>query len=153
MTANTGVTHIRFLKFYLDNSSGVLTDLSAYLNAPGTFGLKYEEVSVLSIGDAIKSIVKGWPESPLVLQFNPYTQAFAHLTPLIASTFHTPLAFDFRIGIMHAWEAGEPTYGLTGSASNGIECTSMTYDGKLITANFNMFAGSAAPAWGTAANT
>jgi hypothetical protein len=151
MTANTGVTHMKYLQFHLDDSGGTLQNLSAYVSAPGTFGLKYEEVSVVALADAIKSIVKGWPESPLSIQFIPHTSAFAHLTTLV--TLNTPLAFDFRIGVLHAWEAGEPTYGLTGTSSNGIICTGFTFDGSLITATFNMAPGSAAPAWATVAHT
>jgi hypothetical protein len=151
MTANTGVTHLKYLQVHMDDSAGTLTNLSAYVNAPGTFGLKYEEVSVVALSDAIKGIVKGWPESPISLQFIPHTTAFSFLTGII--TANTPLAFDFRIGVLHAWESGEPTYGLTGTATNGILCTGFTFDGSMITATFNMSPGSAAPAWSTSAHT
>jgi len=39
MTANTGRTHTKYTQFWLDNSSGTLTNLSAYANSVGAVGL------------------------------------------------------------------------------------------------------------------
>lgn len=56
------------------------------------------------------------------------------------------------MGIRHAWEAGEPTFGITSSATSGYLFKDFTTDGIKITATFNVF-GPTAPDFATAAHT
>ena len=46
MTAQTGRTHSKWLTVKLDNSSGTLTDISAYTNSVGQYGLTYDTQDV-----------------------------------------------------------------------------------------------------------
>ena len=66
-----------------------------------------------------------------------------------------PLALAINFGVRHAWESGEPCFGLTGSAANGYLCVSYTVNPADMTYNakFVVFPGSAIPAWGTTALT
>lgn len=150
MTANTGRTNLKYLQILIDNSGGTLTDLSAYLDAPGTFGLKFDEQDVTGFANAIKNMTRGRPEAPLSIVWKMDTAIMAHLTALV--NFATPLALDFRIGIGHTWEAGEPTFGITGTATSGYQMTAMTSDGEKINTSWNVI-GSTAPTFDTAAHT
>ena len=48
---NTGRTNAKFIQFLLDNSSGILTDLTAYTKNVGSFGLKFDEQEVTAYSD------------------------------------------------------------------------------------------------------
>ena len=61
MTANTGRTHTKYTQFWLDNSSGTLTNLSAYANSVGAVGLDYEVVDVTAFSDQVKNFLTGHP--------------------------------------------------------------------------------------------
>lgn len=152
MTANTGRTHPKHLEFWLDDSGGTLTNLSAYLDSTGTFGLNYEEQDVTGMSNAIKNIVIGRPEAPLTIVFKFDTVVFAHLNAI--DGVNTPLSLDIRMGIRHAWESGEPTFGISSSATSGYLCTGVTIDPSAgtITAKFNVF-GPTAPDMATTAHT
>jgi hypothetical protein len=62
------------------------------------------------------------------------------------------LSLDIQIGIRHAWESGEPQFGITSSASVGYLCHSYTVDmgANTWSAVLDVF-GATAPAWGTSA--
>ena len=56
------------------------------------------------------------------------------------------------MGIRHAWEAGEPQFGITKSATSGIWVSSYVpnIDDGTYSAQIAVFGGTA-PAWGTSA--
>jgi hypothetical protein len=60
-----------------------------------------------------------------------------------------------RVGMRQAWESGEPQFGITSSAANGVVVSDYQVDVAegTYTAKLRMYSGSAAPAWGTAAET
>lgn len=149
MTANSGRTNAKYIQFYLDNSSGTLTDLTAYTSDIGTVGLEYDEQDVTAYSDGIKNVTIGRPDAPLQVTFQFDTVLMAHL---IALSKTTPLTLDVRFGIRHAWEAGEPTFGITSSATSGYLFKDFTSDGKTVVATFSVF-GPTAPEWATAAHT
>lgn len=149
MTAQTGRTNAKYIQFYLDNSSGTLTDLTAYTKSVGTFGLTYEEQDVTSYSDGVKNVTIGRADAPITVVFQNDTVVFAHL---IALSRTVPLTLDIRVGIRHAWEAGEPVFGITSSATSGYLLKDMTMTDTEITATFSVF-GSIAPSFGTAAHT
>ena len=91
MTAQTGRTNAKFIQFYLDNSSGTLTDLSAYTKSVGTFGLTFEEQDVTAYSDGVKNVTIGRPTADLSVTFQVDTVVFAHL---IALSRTTPLSHD-----------------------------------------------------------
>lgn len=149
MTAQTGRTNAKFIQFYLDNSSGTLTDLSAYTKSVGTFGLTFEEQDVTAYSDGVKNVTIGRPTADLSVTFQVDTVVFAHL---IALSRTTPLSLDIRVGIQHAWEAGEPCFGITSSATSGYLLKDMTMTDTEIVATFSVF-GPTAPGFATAAHT
>jgi len=149
MTAQTGRTHPKYIGFFLDNSGGTLTDLTAHLDTAGTFGLTYEELDVTGASNAVQNVVVGRPSAPLTISFVYDTVVMAHL---MALDHVTPLTLDVRVGIRHAWESGEPCFGITSSATEGYVFEDFTTDGVKITAKFNVF-GPTAPGFSTTAHT
>lgn len=152
MTAQTGRTHAKHITFKLDNSSGTLTDLSAYVNTIGTVGLTYDSQDVTAFSDGVKNVVIGQPGAPLTIGGPFDTVSHAHMIAINGAA--TPLSLDIQFGIRHAWEAGEPQFGITSSSSVGYLCHSYVVDISANTwsAQLDVF-GATAPAWGTAAET
>jgi hypothetical protein len=149
MTAQTGRTHSKWLGVFLDNGSGTLTDLSSYVNTVGQFGLTYDTQDVTAFADAVKNIVIGQPGAPITLGGPIDTVIITHIAAI--NGVNTPLTLDLRMGIRHAWEAGEPQFGITSSATVGYLCDGFMVDpvANTWTANFDVF-GATAPAFGTA---
>jgi hypothetical protein len=129
-----------------------MTDISSYVNNIGTVGLSYDKQDVTSYADGTKNIVIGQPAAPLSISGPFDTTIHTHMTAINGAA--TPLSLDIQIGIRHAWEAGEPQFGITSSATVGYLCHSYTVDMQNNTwsAQLNVF-GATAPAWGTAAET
>ena len=130
MAANTGRTNAKHIQVFLDNSGGTLTEITA-CNTVGQPGLEYETADQTAYSDGVKNITIGHPSAPIQLGGPFDTVAHAHLIAINGGV--TPLTFDVRIGIRHAWETGEPQFGIT-------------------SASLDVF-GATAPAWGTAAET
>lgn len=150
--ATAGRTHAKYIKFLLDDSGGTLTDLTAYVNSIGTVGLVYETQDVTAFSDGSKNITIGQPAAPLTIGGPFDTVSHAHLTAINGAV--TPLSLDIRIGIQSAWDAGEPQFGITSSATSGYLLHSYIVDMAANTwsATLDVF-GATAPAWGTAAET
>ena len=150
MTAQTGRTHSKWMTVKADNSSGTLTDITAYVNNVGQFGLTYDTQDVTAFPDAVKNIVTGQPGAPITLGGPIDTTIITHMAAINGG--NTPLTLDLQMGIRHAWEAGEPQFGITSSATSGYLCFGFTVDPSANTwsAQFDMF-GATAPAFGTAA--
>ena len=147
MPAATGRTNTKHIGFWLHNSSGTLTDLTAYTRNVGTFGLTKESQDVTAYNDGIRNVTIGRPDAPLAIQFVFDTTVFAHL---IALSEVTPLSLDIRIGIRQAQVTGEPCFGISSSATSGYLFKDMTIDADngTITATFNVF-GATAPGFST----
>ena len=152
MTAQTGRTHAKWLTVLVDNSGGTLTDISAYVSTVSQFGVTYDTQDVSALSDAIKNIVIGQGGAPITLGGPIDTVIITHMAAINGAA--TPLSLDLRMGIRHAWEATEPQFGVTSSASSGYLCFGFTVDPNANTwsASFDMF-GPTAPAFGTAAET
>lgn len=152
MTAQTGRTHSKWLTVLLNNSSGALTDLSAYVNTVGQFGLTYQTSDVTAFSDAIVNIVLGQPGAPITLGGPIDTVIITHFSNINGAV--TPLSLDLRMGIRHSWESGEPQFGLTKSSTSGYLCSSFMVDPVANTwsATLDVF-GPTAPAFGTGAET
>jgi hypothetical protein len=150
MTAQTGRTHAKHITVKLDNAAGTLTDITPYVNSIGTVGLTFETQDVTAFSDGTKNIVIGQPSAPLTIGGPFDTVSHAQLIAINGAA--TPLSLDIQIGIRHAWESGEPQFGITSSASVGYLCHSYTVDMSANTwsAQLDVF-GATAPAWGTAA--
>lgn len=155
MAAQTGRTTFKYVLFYIDDSpdgAGTLTQL-ADLMGLSVVGLAFDEVDVTAWADAIKNALPGQPDAPIVARFQFSTDAFTLLSAIVGG--ETPLALDIRFGIRHAWENGEPTFGLTGTSDNGYLCTSVLLnpDDMTMEARFVLAGSSGAPAFATAAHT
>lgn len=150
MTA--GRTHAKYIQFFLDNSGGTLTDLTAYTNTVGTIGVTYDTQDVTAFSDGSKNIVIGQPGMPLTIGGPFDTVIHAHMIAINGGV--TPLSLDIRIGIQSAWDSGEPQFGITSSATSGYLCHSYAIDPQANTwsAQLDVF-GATAPAFGTAAET
>jgi hypothetical protein len=150
MTAQAGRTHSKHITVKLDNSGGTLTDITAYVNTIGTVGLNYDTQDVTAFSDGVKNVVIGQPAAPLTIGGPFDTVGHAHMIGINGTG--VPLSLDIQIGIRHAWEAGEPQFGISASASSGYVMNGYTVDMSANTwsATLDVF-GSVAPAWGTAA--
>ena len=150
MTAQTGRTHAKHLVIKLDNSGGTLTDITAYVNNIGSVGLNYETQDVTAFSDGVRNIVIGQPTAPLTIGGPFDTTIHSHMAAINGAA--TPLSLDIQIGIRHAWESGEPQFGITSSSTSGYLCHSYTVDMQNNTwsAQLDVF-GPTAPAWGTSA--
>jgi len=145
MPAATGRTNAKHIGFWLDNSSGTLTDLTAYTKNVNTFGLTFEEQDVTAYNDGSMNVTIGRPSAPLTVTFQWDTVVFAHL---IALSNVTPLSLDIRVGIRQAQVTGEPCFGISSSATSGYLIKDITATDTEITATFNVF-GATAPGWAT----
>lgn len=151
MTANTGPTNTIWLGVWIDNSAGTLTDLSIYCLDPGSHGLEFAKAVQTGIGERIENFTLGNPSAPLKMKFRFDTVVAAHFVALLAVTPRAPLSIDFRHGIGHAWESGEPTFGMTSSATSGYLLTKVDFS-DVIDVEFDVVGG-VAPTFLTAAHT
>lgn len=161
MTANTGRTTSKWTTFNLDDSAGTLRTIP--VDSINGVGLTYDAVDLTAFMDAIKNALPAQADCKISIGGPFDTSAAAAAGSLSGSHTvlynlpggTTPLALDIRIGIQHTWESGEPTFGITGTTSNGFICTKYEVDpgaGKY-TAEFVVKSGSAAPEWNTTAHT
>jgi len=150
MTANTGRTNERWTDILIDNTSGTLTSLKDHLKSINGYGLKFTEADVTGVGNAIKNITLGRPEAPLSITWQKDTVVYAHLIALIGR--ETPLSLDIRQGIGHVWESGEPTFGITSSATSGYVMTSFIEATDEYQTTWNVRGGTA-PDFATTAHT
>jgi hypothetical protein len=112
--------------------------------------LSYETQDVTAFSDGSKNIVIGQPSAPLTIGGPFDTTIHSHMTGINGAV--TPLSLDIQIGIISAWDAGEPQFGITSSSTVGYLCHSYMVDMSANTwsAQLDVF-GATAPAWGTAA--
>jgi len=162
MTANTGRTTSKYIDFRVDDSAGTLRSIP--ISSISVVGVVYEEQDMTAFQDAVKNALPNMPDAPIEISGPFDTTAAATAGTLSGS--HTilsgingvatlPLALAINFGVRHAWEAGEPCFGLTGTAANGYLCVSYTVNPANMTYNarFVVYPGSAIPAWGTTALT
>ena len=150
MTANTGRTQVKHVTVKLDNSAGTLTDISAYVDNVGSVGLEYETQDVTAYSDGVRNVVIGRPSAPLAIS-GPFDTTM-HAQAISINGVTTPLSLDIQIGIRHAWEAGEPQYGISMSATSGYFMHDYKVDinANRWSAKLDVF-GPTTPAWGTTA--
>lgn len=155
MAPQTGRTTSQWTVFKVDDSSGNLRQIQ--VSSINGLSLVYPSEDKTAFGDAIRSVLSGTPECTITIT-GPVDNTASTGSHIVLSGIAggvTPLTLDVQVGIRHAWEAGEPQFGITSSAANGFLCRSYKIDAPSMTytAEFNMFPGSAAPAWGTDAET
>lgn len=160
MTAQTGRTVSKYTDFRVDDSGGTLRSIP--VDSINGVGLSFEEKDVTAFQDAIKNALLGHPSCTINIT-GPFdnsavatagTLSGSHTVLSAIAGAMTPLSLDVQVGIRHAWEAGEPQFGITSSSTVGFICSEYIpniNDGKYA-AKFVVMGGTA-PAWGTAAET
>jgi hypothetical protein len=156
MTLNTGRTNERWTEIWVDNAAGTLTDLSSYLKSVGTVGHDGTVTDVTALKDAVKNMTRGIPGAPLSIQYVFDTALMAIITAYTngMQTAGAPLALCIKYGINHAWYTGEPTFGITGTATAGYIQKDMKVDAanQTVTVTYEVF-GPTLPDFATTAYT
>ena len=162
MTAQTGRTVSKWVKFLVDDSAGTLREIP--VSSINGVGLDFDEVDLTAFSDALHGVLLNQANCTIDIT-GPFDTSAAADPAAAVSGSHTvlsaiaggstPLTLDIRMGIRHVWEAGEPQFGITSSATAGFLCKSyiVNPDDGTYSASFVMFPGSTAPAWGTTAET
>ena len=153
MAQQSGRTVQDYTNFYIGGNGASMRQV--LIDTLGDVGLDYPEEEMSAFQDAVKGVLVGKPDFTLTFG-GPFDDTATTGTHVILSALvgvMTPLSFDVQIGIRHAWEAGEPQFGITATAANGAILTSYKVSGAKYAATMRMYPGSAAPAWGIAAET
>lgn len=161
MAVQTGRTVNKFLQFILgDSGNGALRSIP--ISGLSAVGVTYDETDLTAFQDAVKGMLPNMPDAPIDIH-GPWDSTAAQTVGTLSGSHTilkdllgglTPLTLDIRIGVRHAWETGEPNFGITASATSGYLLTKyvvnddMTYD-----ASFRLFPGSSLPAFGTSDET
>lgn len=150
-----GRTVDRWATFFIDNSAAALQQIPI-ISLAGA-GIDYPVVDLTATQDPGHG---GLPDTPnfKMTVTSPFdttatTGAFTVITGVVGKS--VPLAFDYRQGIQHTWEAGEPNFGVTGTTANGVLVTNLMVNPEAGTFSFDLilFPGSALPDWAIAAHT
>jgi hypothetical protein len=160
MATQTGRTVSKWTDFIVDDSGGTLRSIP--VDSINGVGLSYDETEVTAFQDAIKNVLPGHADCVISIS-GPFDNSVAAAVGTLSGSHtilsgivggNTPLSLDVQVGIRHAWESGEPQFGITSSATSGFICTqySVDLDSMKYSAQFRVM-GSTAPAWGTAAET
>ena len=154
MATQYGRTVPKFITFKIDDSGGTLRTVVGIKSINGV-GINYDQMDVSAFNETIKSYLNGQGDCQITIVGNVDNTAdvgFHNVFSGIAGGA-TPLAMDIEFGVRQSYTAGEPQFGITGTSANGMVCTSyvVNADDMTGTATLTVFSGSAAPAWGTAA--
>ena len=155
MATQTGRTVPKWGALHLDDSGGTLRTIVGVKSINGV-GLAYDETDVTGLFELIKNSLPAQADLTVAITGHMDNTADTgfHTVFSAINGLYTPLSMDIQIGIRHAWESGEPQFGITSSASSGMWCSSYVVDISSMeaTATLKVY-GSTAPAWGTAAET
>lgn len=160
----TGRTVKRWVRFVVKDAAGTLREIP--VDSINGVGLDFPEADLTAFQDAIRGVLPDTPDAEVTIA-GPLDSSAAQAVAAsgaapVLSGSHTvlapiaglsvPLSLGVYIGVRHYWETGEPTWGISSTATSGFLCLSYTVDpntGKY-SAKFKLYPGSAAPAWGTA---
>ena len=159
MTAQNGRTVNRYVDFRIGDSTNVLRSIP--VDSINGLDLSYEEVDVSAFQDPAKGALLGQPSIKISIS-GPFDTTTAQTAGTLSGSHtvlsplagvNTPRTVDVQVGIGHAWEAGEPQFGISRTATSGFLVSKYSVDpgtGKY-SADLVLMAGSALPAWGIAA--
>jgi len=132
------------------------------INSLSVVGIAYDEQDLTAWQDAVKNVLPSMPDAPIEWG-GPFDNSIAAVSPALSGS-HTvlsalaggvsPSTIDIQFGMDGGtWLAGDPQFGITGTAANGYLVTKYTVDPASMTysARAVLYPGSAAPAWGTVA--
>ena len=159
MTAQTGRTVSKWVDFRVDDSAGTVRSIP--VTTINGVGVTYDEQDVMAVQDKLHSALPNHANAPIDIT-GPFDTTAAAVAPALSGSHtvlnginggQTPLTLGVYVGIRHAWEDGEPVFGLSASATSGYLCTAYNADpiAGTYTARFVPYPGSTVPAWGTAA--
>ena len=155
MATQTGRTVSKHVTFKCDDSGGTLRTVTGVKSINGV-GLNYDEIDVTAFADALKNFLPGHADFSMDVtgELDSTADTGFHIVFSGVVGVATPLSFDTQFGMRHAWESGEPQFGMTSSATSGVICTAYTVspDATEATATLRVMGGTA-PAWGTTAET
>ena len=151
MTVNYGRTLSRWTAFLLSDGAA-MRELG--VNSINGVGLTSDEVEQTAFLDAIKGALPDTPNCKIRIS-GPFDNSAngSHAVLNALNGLTTPRSLDVQVGIQHDWEAGEPQFGITATATSGFCVSSYIPDvnAGTFTATLYMYSSSSAPAWGTAA--
>jgi len=134
------------------------------MNSLSIVGITYDEQDLTAWQDAVKNALPTMPDAPIEFG-GPFDDSALAAVPTLSGS-HTllnalngvvaPVSVDVQFGMDGGtWEALDPQFGITCSATSGyiltkyvVDPASMMYSARLV-----LYPGSALPAWGTAAET
>ena len=158
MATQTGRTVSKWVDFIVDDSGATLRSIP--VNSVNGVGLSYDEMEVTAFQEAIKNVLPGHADCVINIS-GPFDNSVAAAAGTLSGSHTilsaidggvTPLSLDIQIGMRHAWESGEPQFGMTATATSGFLCMnySVNLDDTSYSATFRVMGG-VAPAWGTTA--
>lgn len=169
MTALTGRTPGKFLRFVIGDTANVLREVP--VDTIGEIGLTGAEVDLSAIQDAVKGFLSDQPDYEMKFGGPLDTSAAVAVAasaaaPTLSGSYTvlqplamgmTPRSWAIYIGIRTFWETGAPVFGISQSATSGVWVVSykVVHDGAAMkyTAGLRLYPGSTAPAWGSSAVT
>ena len=161
MTANVGRTQSKYVDFRVDDSAGTLRSIP--ISTINGVGVTYDEQELMAVQDQLHNALPNFANAPIDIT-GPFDTTAAGVAPTLSGShtvlsaingLSTPLSLGVFVGNKHAWEDGEPVFGLTSSATSGYVCVSYVPDviAGTYAARFVPYPGSSLPAWGTSAIT
>ena len=140
----------------LHDAAGVMRSIA--VDSVNGVGLTYDEHDVTALQDAVHNVVPGSADLLIELAGPFDTSALVAAGTLSGSHTvlsgivggSTPLSLDIQVGMGAAWQAGDPQFGMTASASDGLIC--MAYSVDLASMRYRAtlkVIGGSVPAWGT----
>ena len=134
MTAQVGRTVSKWTDFQIDDSGGTLRSIP--VTSITGVGFTFEEMDVSAMQEQIKNYLPGQKEFAMTISGpfdNTTAQSAGTLSgsnTILSATVggNTPLSLNIQIGMRHAWESGEPTFGITSSSTSGVLVTSYVAD-------------------------
>ena len=155
MAINTGRTTFKFLTFSIDDTVPTLRQIP--INSLSVVGVVYDEVDLTAWQDAVRGVLPSMPDAPIDIggPFDTTALVGSHTVLSAVNGLMVPLSVSIAFGMRQAYVAGEPTFGITSSATSGYLCLSYTVDPStmMYSAHLALFPGSSLPAFGVAAYT
>lgn len=163
MAVQTGRTVGKHIRVIIDDSGGVVRDIP--VSNIGDVGLTAATMNLTALQDAVQGFLTD-QESFEITMTGPFDTAAAQSTAASGAAaalsgshtilspianLSTPLTWGIYVGMRHNWESGEPTFGLTSSATSGflVRDYIVKSDGTYSIVVY-LYPGSSKPAWGTA---
>lgn len=154
----------KFTRFIIGDTADTLRHIP--VDTINGVGLTYDEVTYQPFLDAIKGVLLNMPGMTLTIG-GPFDNTAAAASPALSGSHtvleplnggQTPRSFDIQFGMGAAWSAGAPQFGMTKTATSGVIVSDYQVipnnNGEVrYSAKLSVLSGSAAPAWGTAAET